>query len=730
MATVIRSIAFNNFYNYYGDYSINQYNFKEGLNIVNADNGMGKSKLFNGILWILKDEVYDSDRRITTSIKNTPLKVLSDKAKLENTATKSGVKIIFDEGKFRYTVEKSFSFTKKRGDASTSNPEDWKIGEMRIDVSKTELISNKTSIVYEIDEQKDIIQNKLISPAMQSYALLQGEAIDDIVDLSNSSKLSATVEALTDISDLKVIVKSSNSFAKSAQYDLQKKQQSCTNNQGQFDEASKNKADCEKKMEQVKESIEIYKNELQLAINKAKQLEAQVSNTGKRIEYQEKCRSLTRQISDATEAYQKKLAGINDNIFRKGQPWLLLRTNGYVAKFAELRDEYNKERMKKHLLNNPEEILGATMLPEGSPDDISLEKMLKIHKCLVCNRDFEDDSEARRHIEYLRNRSKQSPESKDNDMHGFFDRIQNSIAKYAEDDGIFGAIAEERNAIKQIVQKISTLKKQLEDAKNEFFNYGGTKETLFESSDTDILNSYNKALEDKRNNEGYIKSAQSKLDELKNNIEKYKSDMARLGGSEVPYSYNEMRDVTLDIQTIFENTKKRIYDELIAKLEEKANYFYGKLTAGNNVLGGQLKFNKTELETIEIKVLNDNGDELSGASEGFQRMKKIAVVMAIISSNVGDEHFNYPFIADAPFSAFGKNFINNFFDAVPSVFNQSIIMIKDLYDVEDPKFITEDGHKILERMKSGELNGTFYVNYVAKEADTTGLSTQIKCYKY
>lgn len=37
MASIINSIAFKNFYNFYGDYSDNRYDFKEGLNIINAE---------------------------------------------------------------------------------------------------------------------------------------------------------------------------------------------------------------------------------------------------------------------------------------------------------------------------------------------------------------------------------------------------------------------------------------------------------------------------------------------------------------------------------------------------------------------------------------------------------------------------------------------------------------------------------------------------------------------
>jgi len=61
MGTFIKSISFQNFYNYFGSYADNTYTFKEGINIINADNNMGKSKFYNGFLWILDEQVYDSD---------------------------------------------------------------------------------------------------------------------------------------------------------------------------------------------------------------------------------------------------------------------------------------------------------------------------------------------------------------------------------------------------------------------------------------------------------------------------------------------------------------------------------------------------------------------------------------------------------------------------------------------------------------------------------------------
>ena len=189
MPTIIKSIAFKNFYNYYGDYIV-KYNLKEGLNIINADNGSGKSKLYNGFYWILKDEVYDSDDREFYSINTDPIKVLSNKAKGEGDSSTAGVKIVYENNGHEYEVEKYLNFTKIRPNARPDKSDDWRVTN-GITVKDRDLRSGRTNFVYDASEQESII-NKLISPDMRSYALLQGEAIDKIVDLSNPKRFNVS----------------------------------------------------------------------------------------------------------------------------------------------------------------------------------------------------------------------------------------------------------------------------------------------------------------------------------------------------------------------------------------------------------------------------------------------------------------------------------------------------------------------------------------------------------
>ena len=110
MATIIKSVSFQNFYNYYGSFSENTYRFKEGVNIVNADNNMGKSKFYNGILWILKDTVYDSDLKRIVNAASSFQKMASGKAILEETNFEMGVNIIFVEWGNKYSVSKIVQF--------------------------------------------------------------------------------------------------------------------------------------------------------------------------------------------------------------------------------------------------------------------------------------------------------------------------------------------------------------------------------------------------------------------------------------------------------------------------------------------------------------------------------------------------------------------------------------------------------------------------------------------
>lgn len=99
--------------------------------------------------------------------------------------------------------------------------------------------------------------------------------------------------------------------------------------------------------------------------------------------------------------------------------------------------------------------------------------------------------------------------------------------------------------------------------------------------------------------------------------------------------------------------------------------------------------------------------------------------MAIISSRQNQQTLDYPLIADAPLSAFGKGFIEGFFNEVPNVFNQSIILVKELYDKNKENKLSETGESLLH--KSGI--GTIYLNEIEENKCQSERGTKIIRYK-
>ncbi len=723
MASIIISIAFKNFYNFYGDYSNNCFVFKEGLNIINADNGMGKSKMYNGFLWIIKDCVYDSDERRVDVVDNAAIKMASEKAKAENDVVDFGVQLVFQDEISKYTITKSIKIT-RQGTAADS----WKVSSPQFDVMETNLITHNSAVIYDMTKKESIIKERLLSPAMLSYSLLQGEAIDNIVDLSNSSNLSSTVETLTDLSEINVLETTCKALFKHADKELSNKQRACAGDKIAFNEAQEKKQEIERLIDSNNEAVSVYKRELENATKEAAKYSSILANTEKRVEFREKLHRLREDLANKENELNSLLSAVNDNLFKKPLPWLLYGSEGYVDAFAEKRTKYTETMLARIVASDPTTYL-ASILPDGSPDDASLVKMLKQKVCFVCNRPFEEGDEHYKHIEMLLHRSVEKPSTEGARFKSFFGEIQKSVSPFMKVDDIFGLMASAIIEQKSLEEEIRRLRERINTALADYKNYGGTESDSESESDMNVLAAYGAALNSINLNTGYLDSASKQSEKLERELKSWEKQLSIYGGAAVPQSYRDQKEIIEDIQGIFARTKQRIYDEVVDGLEKKSNYFYQELTAGNNVDGGKLSFTKTSYDSIQLKVYNEAGRELTGASEGFQRMKKIAVLMAIISSKFGDGRYDYPFIADAPFSAFGKNFINNFFDTVPTVFRQCIIMIKDLYDINSENLITTDGKAILERMENGEIPGTFYVISIPESSDPVRMTTTIEPYK-
>lgn len=710
MATIIKSISFQNFYNYYGNLNQNQYEFKEGINIVCADNNMGKSKFYNGVLWILNDVVYDSDSRKQESASSSFEKMASGKAKREENTFVMAVHIVVIEQGIEYSIKKSVLFKRDKSN--------WDIGIEMTDVIETS--NGQTIPIYDVDAQKRIIK-KVIPTELLNYALLQGESMEGLVDLSSQKGLSSTIEILAGIKDLNDICSLSSKLTADAKKLLNTKEREFSDNKSSIEKLIDEKERLDKYIEDSKIKINEYQEELSNARSKKEEFEALQLNATKREKYRGIKESIESEIKFLKNEKSEKEKSITSMLFSGNNPWLLLNLQDEINKFSTLRDNWVTDKNTLQITKNPLIVL----LPENTPDAFSLKRMIENEVCEVCGREALKDSDAWKHIKMIMDRPQAGNINSKNNFAQFFSNIQTTVGSYYNGiPEITESMEKYREDLDIFNDKIKQKEEEWENIKTEYMIAGGDGH-----SDKDIISSYSLAERKEVESEKLIKDTRKQIEIKKQRLIQIEEELTDSSDNDEIIAFRYFKDTMCIVELIFANTKDRIFDEIIKLLEINANEKYRELTHGNLTSGGKLCFEKQENNTVHVSIKDVQNGEITGLGTGFQRMKQLSIVMAIISSKIGEKQFNYPFISDAPFSEFGDNFINNFFKVAPMVFSQSIILIKELYDPNDPQFLNSFGKRILTEMKEGKIKGTFYVNVIEEQADTTNLVTKNKCYK-
>lgn len=717
MAAIIKSISFKNFYNYYGGFENNAYHFKEGINIVNADNNMGKSKFYNGILWILKDTVYDSDLKRIVNAPSSYKKMASGKALNEDSNFDMGVGIVFIENTDKYSVYKTVQFS-KFGDS-------WKTNE-KLDILQT--IDNRDIPILDQADKDKIIQ-KIIPVELMNYALLQGESMEQLVDLSSHNGLSSTIEALAGIKNLIEICDTSKDLSQRAKKLSNDKEKEINSTNNKITGLIQERESLEQRIDSTLEQIETYKTELSEATKKKDTLEALLLNAQNREKYRGIQKSLQNEINKLKEKKNEKERNITTMLFSESSPWLLIGLEKQITYFSDNYKNHIIKLTEQRTLHEMAKDPTILLLPPNSPDKSSLLRMLEVEKCEICDRPAPKNSDAWKHIEMVLKRPKVTENSSKNDFTSFYGGVQTTVSSFLNIiPELSQSIEEYRTAIDDIEEEINQKEEEKGIAKLEFLNAGGSESNV-DTNDRLNISDYTLAEKTIEKKSEDIKKAENQIKQWKIRLKQIEDDLKGINANSEIKSYRDFKDMMCCVESIFLNTKERIFDEILRSLEINANQKYSELTQGNLSAGGKLSFSKQADGTVQVCIKNINDGELTGLGTGFQRMKQLSIIMAIISSKIGNKQFDYPFISDAPFSEFGDNFINNFFKIAPNVFSQSIIFIKELYDPKSEDFLNDLGKKILKKMENGEIAGTFYVNVIEERADTTNLVTKNKCYK-
>lgn len=727
MASIINKITFKNFFNYYGEFDDpnTTYELEDGLNIIVADNGAGKSKFFNAFLWLFNDQILDSDDKVTKNVKDVCIKILSDKAKNEcpiNDSVDCGIQIEYTKGdRKRYQITKSFKAT-RLGEAITDESS-WSFLMNSTEVNSTDTVLLKYKPVYDEEDKRTIIEY-LIVPAFRRYSFLQGEEVDQIIDFGKKESIEEAVQNLTDIKKYERIVEITEEFKEKAEKDLTAQTKANKAVEDNLKEAIKTKEDLSLDLKNEQEKLAEYKKMYEDAEEEFSRLDKMHANAKKRDKIDAQLAEVRKSLREKVKEFEEFLDRINNRFFDGNFSWIAMGFQAHVDKFNELNKNYVEKHFERKTLKNVEDRPNDyfQMLPVNSPDSVSLKNMKDDEHCYVCDRPAKAGTPAHDHLIRLLDRT--NTESKEkafvkNNLKDFFGNLQiNAQPFYNKIDGVRDSVLsvkEKEKDLKGNIDKLKAKEKSLKDQRGDIVVSGNNSE----SSDSEIISSYKAAIKRMETARGRIEDIITpKIDRLKKQLKAIEDEIGSINQTQdIPQGYKDHYSISMDLADAAQRAMERVYDNMIGKLEQHANEHFKNLIANNDLAGGILKFEKTPSGSINFNYIDSRGNIVSGSSEGFQRMKKFSVVMAIITS--GNKEYNYPLLADAPISAFGEGFTEGFFDASGKVFPQSIVLVKELYDRNNDQKITDLGKRLL---KDGNVK-TMYVNQVPKDAEQIDLVT-------
>lgn len=727
MASIINSISFKNFFNYYGEYDDTRYDFEEGVNVVVADNGAGKSKFFNAFLWLFYDQVLDSDDKQKKNVKDFAVKIISDKAKNETSIgnqVQTGIKIEYSTGRYKYQIVKSFTAT--RISEKITDFDSWQIIIDDIEIDKTAHILPKYKPVYDAEEKQKII-SQLIVPTLRQYSFFQGEEVDKMIDFSKKSSIEDAVRTLTNISKYEEVAEIVQDIAIKAEKDLNRQTNATSEHNDRLEKAIELKDELQEKLSQETEKLGEFNNLYETAEQEKNELEQNFANAEKRKELDDKISAKRKVLNQVKDDYDGFLDSINTRFFDGNFSWISLGFENSVNEFKNKIKDFRQKRYEKQALQNVAENPNDyfTMLPVNSPDAVTLDQMIDGEHCYVCDRPAKKGSDAHNYLLKLKNRPNETSARKEfvkNDLDDFFSNLQLNSAPFLNKfESIPTSVLRTREReidLKKRLDKLSSELKALVSQRKDILIAGTDSETKDTASD--IINQYKGSIRRMEQASSRIERLQDSIKDLKSKISATEKEIKNLRPKDIPEGFTVNYEISKDLVEATLNAQERVFDKMVSLLENHANNHFQDLIKYNDIKGGVLRFDKSPSGGISLDYIDELGNEVSGASEGFQRMKKFAVVMAIISANTSQ--YNYPLLADAPLSAFGKAFNKGFFEAIPTVFPQSIILVKDLYDKDADDKLTDLGQSLIKN----ESIKTFYINEVDEESSQIERTTKIE----
>lgn len=651
-------------------------NFGNGLNIVNAGNGYGKSKFLDSINWVVSNKIFQNDEWVNANkVDIYPLWYTNPKNEgYEQDEIITTASLEFEAPDIDNDFEKDtlWTFTKKRIH-SRGHDNLIKTNRDEIEIKYINLSSGQHVILgsHRVD---DVIET-LFPSAIRNFMWFQGEAFRDI-SLSHNSE--AFNKILDTISHYPIYGK----MVDRVKQVVNKKERELIRLRRDLQGLS------------TEQTAKINRKEF--LINKIPELEQQISDLIIDIDDHEK------KIAEYDDYLKKSMDYVKldrdikskdheiKNINLSIEESEISKVNLLIKKWviAGSKEQIELFQEKINLLQGELNQIDDTKIPLHIPGPEMVQEMIDDMKCHICERDIlskQDES----YLSLMRRLIVYKEGQKAKWLRKNFDDFKR-IKRIALED--YSEIEEEiKNHSKNIKEKIALrnkLNREKENLIEELSKLTGSTVNREDGTNYDLF--YNR----KKEKEFSLRNLKLSLGGKEKNIENHKDEVEQLtleissfnlNNSEIDVEEKSLLHYKKLLEILYEleiEAKNLLETEITNKSNSLFNLYYDNPGVILEISKGKVKtFDRITKEEIDLSTLNKSQRD----------MIKFSVINSLLQISNQKLGNSLPLIADAPTSS--SEWINTkyFTENVGSNFDQVVLFSKDYVEIckSDTKVKTE-----------------------------------------
>jgi DNA repair exonuclease SbcCD ATPase subunit len=665
---IIKDVKIKNFFCYVEE---NKFKFEEGLNIISARNGGGKSQLFNAFYWVFFNSVYTNygENNTKKKWKNADDIILCpDFNKYSvgiNEEIETSVEISLLAPNFRddNAIEDTIPY-KFRKTIVYEKTEDF----LKISYStglQVEYVLNNETHFAESFEIESLL-NKIFPTSLRKFMWYQGETMDDLYDFSNDRTLREAINGISyyPIYDtLDKVVKLSEKNVNNLIWKKQRKENKLSKEQNEIiDIIQKTERDVESKN---KQKI-AYESEIQDIEDKIINVETKLQGFDHFIKFKLEMVELEGKLEQTKDKLDHLEHSTKDDLIKK---WMLNDCEELISNSQKNLDILNKEIQEINKSKNP--------VPITLPGPEYVEQMLSDNICYICERPVEENTDAyealkRRMSDFEINLQNRILSDNFTELNRYKRRLISDLPKINEE------IQDVEKTKQSLIQKRNSFQKKINNLyseigtenKNQVDDGAHTANNL-----TNQLKTYRQEVKSKTR---YLQDTINSLNNLEEHLKslKTKSDSFIKSTDDLSTAENKAKvyiDLFVETMGVL---KDKAYDKLINELEQESNRLYSLYLNGKEQ--GRIKFTKNGIRVLD----NVTGKFLDSLNTGEEVAEKLAVANSFLSLSAIKMNKSYPLIADAPTSDLDADNTYNLTCNISKSFDQMIIMSKDYSQFE------------------------------------------------